>query len=345
MGNRPIISFCIPTYNRCELVVKCVSEILKYNGDEIEVVVSNNASDDNTKVELEKIKDSRLKLFSNSENLGFTKNYILTLERAKGEFCFTLSDEDTTFADTISRLIEVVNNATEGVIYTSPYASLKNRETGEVEEVTIRNYEKEGKYEFNKLDAIEAIFIESYITGYILRRDAIPFDFINSDACPDLNVYPQIFINLLLNDKCGTKFLKETFVQLGWIAEKTFILDEKTSVGESYLHPLSRLAFIKCHIEWIRILNLNDSEKIEMIFRVYKMGLKRATWAYSDTIKSAIGDIHQDIKMKVTSEECGEICKYYIELGRSMMDTTESPDDYEIIVLKLSNEFSEKTIG
>ena len=48
MNDSPIISICIPTYNRKDKVYELVSNILKYKGNEIEVAVLDNLSKNNS---------------------------------------------------------------------------------------------------------------------------------------------------------------------------------------------------------------------------------------------------------------------------------------------------------
>lgn len=70
------LSICIPTYNRAEVVYKTVRNILNYNGNNIEIVVSNNCSSDNTEELLLEIKDKRVKYFKNNSTcaVGFFNN-------------------------------------------------------------------------------------------------------------------------------------------------------------------------------------------------------------------------------------------------------------------------------
>ena len=63
---KPILSICIPTYNRAQFAYAAAKNILDgWAGDEIEVVVSDNHSIDNTQELLRGIDDSRLKYFRN----------------------------------------------------------------------------------------------------------------------------------------------------------------------------------------------------------------------------------------------------------------------------------------
>ncbi len=344
MSNRPIISFCIPTYNRAGFVTRCVKNILQYPGDDIEVVVSNNGSVDETLAELQKIKDKRLKIFSNESNLGFTKNVLLVVERATGEFCFTMSDEDIVFVDKIPDLIKLCKSSDKGVIFTLPVAKLINKENNEAEDFCVRHYVKKDKYDFDKIGAIEMIFIESYLTGYILRRDIIPFDLINSEKCPNISLYPHNFMNLLAFDKMGASFVKDTFIQLNWEADNSFIFDEKVICGESYTHPLARIEFLNCHIEWIKLLNLTENERIEVLFLVYRMALNRFCWSYSDSMDTGYGVLKQVVNNKVSKEVCVNLSKEYILKAQELKKNFKVSIKYEEYLIKLINEFKEQVI-
>ncbi len=90
----PILSICIPTYNRAEIVYQCVSECLSQPYDWIEVVVTDNCSTDNTIEILSSIHDLRLKIYKNERNIGYV-NLTKCLTNGHGKFCLLLSDEDT----------------------------------------------------------------------------------------------------------------------------------------------------------------------------------------------------------------------------------------------------------
>ena len=107
---KPIISFCIPTYNRAQRVYKCVTHILSHQSDEIEVVVSNNASTDNTFELLKSISDKRLKIFSNEKNI-LAQNWPLAVSRANGMFAALMSDEDIVCLENIPHYLEFLLTA------------------------------------------------------------------------------------------------------------------------------------------------------------------------------------------------------------------------------------------
>lgn len=108
MLKKPVISICIPTYNRCDKVIELVKDILKYEGDEIEVVVLDNLSTDSTKFLFDKIVDNRLSYVRNEKNIGGIRNIFKSLVIGNGEYCFLCLDKDRIdyqrIGDLISRL-------------------------------------------------------------------------------------------------------------------------------------------------------------------------------------------------------------------------------------------------
>lgn len=108
MNKKPLISFCIPTYNRARKVYKLVNDILKFIGDDIEVIVLDNFSTDNTNLLLNQINDVRFSYIKNDKNIGGIKNGFKSLMIANGEYCFVCLDKDSINYQYIGDLIEHV---------------------------------------------------------------------------------------------------------------------------------------------------------------------------------------------------------------------------------------------
>jgi glycosyltransferase involved in cell wall biosynthesis len=97
----PFLSLCIPTYNRAEKLNICLQAILGAIDDQIEdkveIVVSDNNSEDNTSQIIEMFIERGLKIkyFKNDRNLGATKNIMLLLtEYSHGEYIWIIGDDD-----------------------------------------------------------------------------------------------------------------------------------------------------------------------------------------------------------------------------------------------------------
>jgi len=85
---KPLVSICIPTYNRAAYLKKSIDSIIsqaEFLSGEVEIVISDNASADMTKEKVDAYfsKFSNIHYFCNSNNIG-DKNFVLALSRGKG---------------------------------------------------------------------------------------------------------------------------------------------------------------------------------------------------------------------------------------------------------------------
>lgn len=99
---KPILSIGMPTYNRGEFAIKGAYNLLKTEFDsEVEIMISNNASTNNTEgyEEISKIKDSRLRYWKNPENLGYMGNIFILAKKARGNYICYQSDEDYLYTE------------------------------------------------------------------------------------------------------------------------------------------------------------------------------------------------------------------------------------------------------
>jgi glycosyltransferase involved in cell wall biosynthesis len=92
---RPSLSLCIPTYNRSDAVYALVQRALQCGDKDIELVVLDNGSTDDTLARLEEISDPRLSIHSNGSNRGVIFNVLHVMLKAKGRYCALLLDKDS----------------------------------------------------------------------------------------------------------------------------------------------------------------------------------------------------------------------------------------------------------
>jgi hypothetical protein len=93
MPPAPAISFLLCTRNRSETARGCVLHLLGSSRMDIEVIVRDNCSTDDTVQSLSEIKDDRLKIHVAPENQG-TINFFEISKLASGDIVTWLSDED-----------------------------------------------------------------------------------------------------------------------------------------------------------------------------------------------------------------------------------------------------------
>ncbi len=107
----PLLSICIPTFNRAELLELCLATVLPQVMDfqsEVECVVSDNASSDLTSTVIARFADLYpVKVFRNDSNIGIIANITrCASELASGEFVFLIGDDDAVCNGAVERILK-----------------------------------------------------------------------------------------------------------------------------------------------------------------------------------------------------------------------------------------------
>lgn len=108
------ISICIPTYNRANYLIECLDSVLKAIigfENQVEIVVSDNASEDNTEMLMQDycLDYPFIKYYKNEINIGAEGNFFLAIERSSGKYCLLLGDDDKITSDAIEQIINILN--------------------------------------------------------------------------------------------------------------------------------------------------------------------------------------------------------------------------------------------
>ena len=80
----PIVSVCIPTYNRAPLLAQAIQSVLGQTLQDFELLISDNASTDDTEAVVRSFDDPRIRYVRNEINLGGRANYDRCLQLASG---------------------------------------------------------------------------------------------------------------------------------------------------------------------------------------------------------------------------------------------------------------------
>ena len=107
------LSIYIPTYNRKEYLKRQLEFIFSDMGEyssEIEVVVSDNASDDGTKEVVEDLLQKyKFAYYRNEVNVGIRANAQMAERYCKGEFQWTIGDDDYIKPGTTKKIFQILN--------------------------------------------------------------------------------------------------------------------------------------------------------------------------------------------------------------------------------------------
>jgi glycosyltransferase involved in cell wall biosynthesis len=88
------VSVCVPSYNAERFIEKTLRSILDSLYQDFEIIVNDDASNDNTLEIIKSLDDSRIKLYQNEENVGPVRNWNLAIKRATGEYVSLLNHDD-----------------------------------------------------------------------------------------------------------------------------------------------------------------------------------------------------------------------------------------------------------
>lgn len=287
----PLISICIPTYNRCEKVYKLVNDILLYEGEDIEVVVLDNCSTDNTKSLLNKITDKRFSFFQNQENIGGIFNPLKAISLGSGKFAVLCLDKDYLDFRSIKKIIENItidseivfgrcdlniqneNLSSSSIIYKKGYDSIIN--------MAYLSSHPSGMFyktaEYRNLELVKNIFVEQK-----------PFSFY-----PDL-----INAEMAMIGKSQLLKLPSFFTESKDEASKSpsFTYD----INNVYFSPAKRILEFDAYLESVEKLRISSYELAKIIFKIYGRGLMFSTFIYKIMLNDDDVCIHNKIaKRKV----------------------------------------------
>ncbi len=119
---RPLLSICISTYNRAkwlELSLQNLSKIFKENIKEIEILICDNASVDETEEIVSKyLNVLDIKYYKNKKNVGMIGNLSVTASLAQGDYIWILGDDDLILDETPGLILnEIINNKGIDLLY------------------------------------------------------------------------------------------------------------------------------------------------------------------------------------------------------------------------------------
>jgi glycosyltransferase involved in cell wall biosynthesis len=99
------VTVFIPTYNRAGLLPHAVAGLLAQTYGDFRLIVSDNASDDDTPNVIARFDDPRLEYVRQPENLGLLGNHNWFLEQVDSDYALILPDDDLVYPDLLARTV------------------------------------------------------------------------------------------------------------------------------------------------------------------------------------------------------------------------------------------------
>lgn len=121
-----VLSICVMSYNRGDMLLDAIQEILEYEGDDIEIVISDNASTDGTWELLNDIHDKRVRIYRNEKNMGMLYNSMHLFTLAKGKYVMLMTDRDRINMKELFKFIKILEKIDKEVIVANNIKYLKS---------------------------------------------------------------------------------------------------------------------------------------------------------------------------------------------------------------------------
>lgn len=119
--NIPRVSVIIPTYNRASLVGETIRSVLSQEYSDLELLVLDDHSSDNTKEVVGSFKDPRINYLQHACNIGFAANWTYGVQLAKGKYLAILGDDDLYKQGFLQKRVEAFERHRNVLAVTGPF--------------------------------------------------------------------------------------------------------------------------------------------------------------------------------------------------------------------------------
>ena len=115
----PLVSVCVPTWNRAASLRESLTSIQGQDYESIEILISDNGSTDETEVLCREAaqQDGRIRYFRQPSNIGNYENHNFLIEKSRGEFVCFFHDHDRRALTIVSEYVRFMQGHPEvGVV-------------------------------------------------------------------------------------------------------------------------------------------------------------------------------------------------------------------------------------
>lgn len=264
MPGIPRLSVCIPTFQRPDLLEACLATVLPQTqpfGDEVECVISDNASADETEAVITRYAEQfPLRHFRNDTNIGILGNITkVVTERARGEYVLLIGDDDTLIAGAVERIVNQLREEPAPAMVALNVGFLPQDSRPSPAELRggvrlapahcLRAGMPSGRYSFEQLlTGPCADFTASY--SVILRRqawlDAFPTPYLDPPFTCVRDTYPHAFIIATSLTGCRACFIAEPSIMVFEMPAEQFSWSRYRAVN-SLVHATGLLHLYEKH--------------------------------------------------------------------------------------------------
>jgi len=176
---QPLVSVIMPTYNHAQFIGEAIDSVLNQTYNNLELIIIDNYSKDNTAEIVASYKDDRIKYlkFKNNGVIAASRNY--GIKHSQGEYIAFLDSDDMWLPEKLEKQINIFKASNKTSMLYTRFRTIE----GDI--ISNRIFPKNGKYKSG--DIFKALYCRSFIacSSVIVKRSVLDqVGFFDTD--PDL---------------------------------------------------------------------------------------------------------------------------------------------------------------
>ncbi len=254
-----LVSIVIPSYNSATTVLKTIKSCLNQTYKNVEIIVVDDGSKDNTKEVLSKVKDPRVKYFyKENEGLGLTRNY--GIKKSSGDYIFFLDGDDIIPKHSIASLYYTISYYDLEILTGKTLRIFKEDfRKNSMAAINIKN----GSFSIVEGDLIQTLLTDTLSTNKIYKKEVF-YD------------YDIWFEKGLYEDKLFTTKIYSNVKHVGLYSMHIYnwiVYGDNTSIttDRSINNMVERLKTVRKSIEVSNLRIINEEIMQVIIYRDIKL--------------------------------------------------------------------------
>lgn len=164
----PLVTVITPTYNRASLLEETILSVLKQNYPNVEYIILDDGSTDNTQNIIEKFKKKIV--WISHKNIGEVRTVNKGFSLAHGEIITVVNSDDPLLPNAISEIVKFMENNPKAIVVYPDWLKI-DKNGKEIENVITPNYSYEYMLKFHSNIAGPGTFFRRAILDKLKGRD------------------------------------------------------------------------------------------------------------------------------------------------------------------------------
>lgn len=279
-----VLSICITVFNQIELVRDNLDELIKYQKDDIEIIVSDDCSKDDIKSLTERYEDKRIKYYRTEKNAGHDLNIIYAIKHSSGKYVLLLRSRDKINSEYVSIVIQRLKENKESV-----YILFSAVDENKKEKMILSNK----RYHRGHETIAASARLMRHPSGQIYNRAYLDLEQIQKHIQRNIKNKFGFQAHVLIRMQLAEKGDFLTFSDVGWVYSNTSkakdVAQNSSSDGISVYAPCYEYSRYECEFKYV-FENISNKYK----YFLYKAVIKQ----YYRSIMVDFPVINSDTRMQ-----------------------------------------------